>query len=77
MSTPMSCEVEDEAKLKDIVRLAAIALAREGFDRRIDIYRTVEVADPWILETLGRKHRIRVRVKITAESLLFEREGDR
>lgn len=67
---------DDEVKFKDLVRLAALALAREGFDRRIDIYRTVEVADPWILESLGRKHRIRVRVKITAESLLFQREGE-
>lgn len=71
----MSCD--DQTKFGDLVRLAALALSKEGFDKRIDIYRVVEVKDPWILETLGRKHRIKVRVKITAESLLFERESDR
>lgn len=69
----MSCD--DQTKFGDLVRLSALALAREGFDRRIDIYRVVEINDPWILETLGRKHKIRVRVKITAESLLFDREA--
>lgn len=67
----MSCD--DETKFGDLVRLAALALSREGFDRRIDIYRTVEINDPWILESLGRTHRISVRVKITAKSLLFDR----
>lgn len=70
----MSCD--DQTKFGDLVRLSAIALAREGFDRRIDIYRIVEINDPWIMETLGRKHKIRVRVKITAESLLFDGSGD-
>lgn len=70
----MSCD--DETKFGDLVRLSAIALSREGFDRRIDIFRIVEIADPWILESLGRKHRIRVRVKITAESLLFDGGGN-
>lgn len=69
----MSCD--DETKFGDLVRLSAIALAREGFDRRIDIYRVVEINDPWIMESLGRKHKIRVRVKITAESLLFDSGG--
>jgi hypothetical protein len=38
---------------------------------RIDLYRQVEVTDR-ALATLGRTHRVAVRIKISCESLLFE-----
>ncbi len=65
-------EVPDNITLKQLVAKAAEALVRAGLDRRIDIYRDVEVDDPAIREMLGRAHRVRVRVKITASSLLFD-----
>lgn len=65
-------DVPDNITLKQLCAKAAEALVRSGLDRRIDIYREVEVDDPAIRLMLGRPHRLRVRVKITATSLLFE-----
>lgn len=65
-------DVPDNITLKQLCVKAAEALVRSGLDRRIDIYREVEVDDPAIRLMLGRPHRLRVRVKITATSLLFE-----
>ena len=48
------------------------ALARAGLEHRIDIYRDIEVEDPAVQKMLGRPHRVRVRIRITAQSLLFE-----
>jgi len=64
--------VPDDITLGKLCRKAAEALARTGLDRRIDIYREVEIDDPAVQLMLGRPHRLRVRVKITAASLLFE-----
>ena len=64
--------VPDDITLGKLCRKAAEALARAGLDRRIDIYREVEIDDPAVRLMLGRPHRLRVRVKITAASLLFE-----
>lgn len=64
--------VPDDITLKQLCTKAAEALVRAGLDRRIDIYRDVEVDDPAIRLMLGRPHKLRVRVKITAASLLFE-----
>jgi hypothetical protein len=64
--------VPDSITLGQLCRQAAQALARAGLDRRIDIYREVEIDDPAVRLMLGRPHRLRVRVKITASSLLFE-----
>lgn len=69
-------DVPDNITLKQLCVKAAEALVRSGLDRRIDIYREVEVDDPAIRLMLGRPHRLRVRVKITASSLLFESSGD-
>jgi hypothetical protein len=69
-------DVPDNITLKQLCAKAAEALVRSGLDRRIDIYREVEVDDPAIRLMLGRPHRLRVRVKITATSLLFESNGD-
>lgn len=69
-------DVPDNITLKQLCVKAAEALVRSGLDRRIDIYREVEVDDPAIRLMLGRPHRLRVRVKITATSLLFESGGD-
>ena len=55
---------------------AADSGPRAGLDRRIDFYREVEIDDPAVRLMLGRSHRLRVRVKITATSLLFENTGD-
>ena len=68
--------VPDSITLKQLCNKAAEALLRAGLDRRIDIYREVEIDDPAIRLMLGRPHRLRVRVKITAASLLFEAAGD-
>ena len=69
-------DVPDNITLKQLCAKAAEALVRAGLDRRIDIYREVEIDDPAIRLMLGRPHRLRVRVKITAASLLFEHSGD-
>jgi hypothetical protein len=68
--------VPDDITLARLCRKAAEALARAGLDRRIDIYREVEIDDPAVRLMLGRPHRLRVRVKITAASLLFESGED-
>ena len=64
--------VPDTITLGELCAKAAQALARAGLDRRIDIYREIEIDDPAVRLMLGRPHRLRVRVKITATSLLFE-----
>ena len=64
--------VPENITLAQLCAKAAEALVRAGLDRRIDIYREVEIDDPAVRLMLGRPHRLRVRVKITAESLLFE-----
>lgn len=69
--------VPDNITLEQLCTKAAEALARAGLDRRIDIYREVEIDDPAVRLMLGRPHRLRVRVKITATSLLFEAGQDR
>ncbi|HSW34251.1 MAG TPA: hypothetical protein VLH36_11630 [Steroidobacteraceae bacterium] len=68
--------VPDNITLEQLCTKAAEALARAGLDRRIDIYREVEIDDPAVRLMLGRPHRLRVRVKITASSLLFEAGQD-
>lgn len=68
--------VPDNITLGQLCKKAAEALARAGLDRRIDIYREVEIDDPAVRLMLGRPHRLRVRVKITAASLLFEAGQD-
>ena len=65
-------KVSDDIKLGDLARRAAKALTRAGLEHRIDIYRDIEVDDPAVQKMLGRPHRVRVRIKITAQSLLFE-----
>lgn len=64
--------VPDDITLAELCEKAAQTLARAGLEHRIDIYRDVEVDDPAVRMMLGRPHKIRVRVKITAASLLFE-----
>lgn len=64
--------VPDNITLGQLCKKAAEALARAGLDRRIDIYREIEIDDPAVRLMLGRSHRLRVRVKITASNLLFE-----
>jgi len=65
-------DVPENITLGQLCTKAAEALARAGLDRRIDIYREVEIDDPAVRLMLGRPHLLRVRVKITAESLLFD-----
>jgi len=64
--------IPDNISLSDLCREAAHALSRAGLEHRIDIYREVEVDDPAVRTMLGRSHRVRVRLRITASSLLFE-----
>jgi hypothetical protein len=65
-------KVPDDITLAQLCQEAAQTLARAGMEHRIDIYREVEVDDPAVRMMLGRPHRVRVRVKITAASLLFD-----
>lgn len=65
-------KVPDEITVGELVSRAARALAHAGLDHRIDIYRDVEVDDPAVLRMLGQRHRMRVRIRITASSLLLE-----
>ncbi len=64
--------IPDTITLGELCAKASQALARAGLDRRIDIYREVEIDDPAVRLMLGRAHKLRVRIKITATSLLFE-----
>jgi hypothetical protein len=64
--------VPDSIPLGELCTKAAEALVRAGLERRIDIFREVEIDDPAVRVMLGRAHRLRVRVRITATSLLFE-----
>jgi hypothetical protein len=65
-------KVPDDITLAALCAEAAKALSRAGLEHRIDIYREVDVDDPAVRMMLGRPHRLRVRVRITATSLLFE-----
>lgn len=65
-------KIPDDITLAQLCQEAAQALARAGMEHRIDIYREVEVDDPAVRMMLGRTHRVRVRIKITAASLLFD-----
>lgn len=69
-------KVPDDITLEDLCRRAAKALARAGLEHRIDIYRDVDIDDPAVRMMLGRPHKVRVRVKITATSLLFEQQQE-
>ena len=68
----MPNKIPDDITLGQLCQEAAQALSRAGLEHRIDIYREVEVDDPAVRTMLGRKHRIRVRLKINAASLLFD-----
>jgi hypothetical protein len=61
-----------------VIEQAATIMLRTGFDRRIDIYRDVVLDDAVTLAAFGRSHPVRVRVKITACSMLWpgaQKEG--
>ncbi len=68
-------KVPDTISLSELCRDAAKVLSKAGFEHRIDIYREIEIEDPTVRMMLGRAHRVRVRIKITASSLLFEDQG--
>lgn len=65
-------KVPDNVSLEELCRNAAQVLSRAGLEHRIDLYREVEIDDPAVRMMLGRPHRVRVRIKITASSLLFD-----
>jgi hypothetical protein len=69
-------KVSDDIRLGELARKAAKALARAGLEHRIDIYRDINVEDPAVQKMLGRPHKVRVRIKITAQSLLFEERSE-
>lgn len=63
----------DSLTFADVVKRAASIIARNRqTNARIDIYREVMLDDPVTLEALGRRHPVAVRVKITAQSMLFD-----
>ena len=68
---PIADDLQDLA-LIDVVRRAGKAILKHStrwpdFDKRIDLFYDVILND----SKLGREHRIRVRVRFTAESLIF------
>lgn len=65
-------KIPDDITLAQLCQEAAQALTRAGLDHRIDLYREVDVDDPAVRMMLGRSHRVRLRIKITATSLLFD-----
>jgi hypothetical protein len=69
-------KIPDDITLAELVKNAARVLSRAGLEHRIDIYREVDIDDPAVRMMLGRPHRVRVRLKITASSLLFEGQGE-
>ena len=69
-------KVPDEITLGELCKKAAQSLTKAGLQHRIDIYRDVEVDDPAVRLMLGRAHKVRVRIKITAASLLFDNTAD-
>jgi len=71
-SPKIADKVSDTISLEELCRDAARLLLKAGFDHRIDLYREVNVDDPTVRMMLGRPHKVRVRIKITASSLLFE-----
>jgi hypothetical protein len=79
-SEPVSKSAEDRMMLTEIVQAAAglfVRQARIGNDPtrfRMDLYRKVAVPDR-VLAALGRQHAVAVRVSITCESMLFDRDG--
>jgi len=68
--------VSDKVTVGELVKEAAKVLTRAGLEHRIDLFREIEVDDPVIRMMLGRSHKVRVRVRITATSLLFDQEKD-
>jgi hypothetical protein len=68
----MASKIPDDITLGQLCQEAAQTLARAGMEHRIDIYREVEIDDPAVRMMLGRTHRVRLRIKITAASLLFD-----
>jgi len=63
-----------KSTLTHVITWAAWILVREGLEKRIDLFRTVTVPDP-VASALKREHAVRVRVRITATSLLFGDDG--
>ncbi len=68
---PIADDLQDLA-LIDVVQRAGKAILKHStqwpdFDKRIDLRYDLLLHDP----KLGRDHRIRVRVRFTAESLIF------
>ncbi len=64
--------VPDKVTVGELASEAAKALTRAGLDHRIDLFRDIEVEDPAVRQMLGRSHKVRVRIRITATSLLFD-----
>ena len=68
----------DSLTFADVVKRAASIITRSRqTNARIDIYREVMLDDPVTLEALGRRHPVAVRVKITAQSMLFDINPDK
>jgi hypothetical protein len=76
MGEPMS---QQEPEVEVLARLAAgqfVRQLRAGDDPkmfRLDIHRKVSVPDK-ALATLGRAHAVAVRIRVTCESILFEKD---
>lgn len=65
-----------ETTVAQLVENAAFVFLRRGFDCRIDIYRDVTLRDEVTLRAFGKPHPVRVRLKITACSMLWEGAQD-
>ena len=61
-----------DMSVRDLLKRSARLIVKQSargpdFERRIDLFYDVDLKDP----KLGRKHRVRVRIKVTAASLIF------
>lgn len=73
--TALALEVPDwlhETTVARMLENAAYIFLRRGFDTRIDIYRDVTLQDSVTLGAFGKPHPVRVRLKITACSILWK-----
>ena len=61
-----------DMSVRDLMKRSARLIVNQSkrgpdFERRVDLFYDVDLQD----KKLGRKHRVRVRLKLTASSLIF------
>jgi hypothetical protein len=71
-------DLPDTITLGELCRVAARSMLRAAHAGQataagtLELYRVIEIEDPPVRNMLGRAHRVRIRVKVTAASLLHD-----